>query len=53
MSAALIVIGVQPSFLERPYWSNVDVPAFRDALTRLAAGFGSARQLRRHFARPA
>lgn len=38
MSAALLVIDVQQSFLHRPYWSEDDVPAFRDALTRLIEG---------------
>ncbi|EXI73567.1 MAG TPA: isochorismatase family protein [Candidatus Accumulibacter phosphatis] len=36
--AALIVIDVQESFRHMPYWSDVDLPAFRAALLRLEAG---------------
>lgn len=38
MSAALLVIDVQQSFLHRDYWREDDVPAFREALTRLMQG---------------
>jgi nicotinamidase-related amidase len=36
--AALVVIDVQQSFLQMPYWSEADLPAFRDALLQLDAG---------------
>ncbi len=35
---ALIVIDVQESFRHMPFWSEVDVPAFRAALRRLDEG---------------
>jgi nicotinamidase-related amidase len=35
---ALLVIDVQQSFEHRPFWSEADLPAFRDALTRLITG---------------
>lgn len=36
--AALVVIDVQESFRHMPFWSEADLPAFRDALLRLDAG---------------
>lgn len=38
MSHALLVIDVQRSFEERPYWTDRDLPAFRDALCALIGG---------------
>lgn len=38
MSAALIVIDVQQSFRFRPFWSEQDLPAFREHLLALIAG---------------
>ena len=35
--AALVVIDVQESFRHMPFWSEADLPAFRDALLRLDA----------------
>jgi nicotinamidase-related amidase len=35
---ALLVIDVQESFRRMPFWSEADVPAFKDALMRLDAG---------------
>lgn len=35
--SALIIIDVQQSFRQMPFWSEQDVPAFRDALLRLDA----------------
>jgi len=37
-NTALLVIDVQESFPNRPYWSETDVPAFRDRLIRLIEG---------------
>src|SRR3990167_7241758 len=37
-NAALIIIDVQESFRQMPFWSEQDVPAFQDALLRLEAG---------------
>lgn len=37
-TTALLVIDVQESFPNRPYWSDIDVPAFRDSLTTLING---------------
>ncbi|WP_300455903.1 isochorismatase family protein [Accumulibacter sp.] len=36
--AALLVIDVQESFRHMPFWSEADLPAFREALLRLDAG---------------
>ncbi len=36
--SALIIIDVQLSFLHRPFWSETDVPAFKQALTALIEG---------------
>ena len=36
--SALLVIDVQESFRHMPFWSEADLPAFRDALLRLDAG---------------
>src|ERR1019366_2318850 len=36
--SALIIIDVQESFRQMPFWSEQDLPAFRDALLRLEAG---------------
>jgi nicotinamidase-related amidase len=36
--AALLVIDVQQSFEHRPYWTDRDLPAFRDALSALITG---------------
>lgn len=41
---ALIVIDVQESFRQRPYWNDTDLPAFRDRLHALIAG-ARARQM--------
>jgi nicotinamidase-related amidase len=38
LKSALIVIDVQQSFLQMPYWSEDDVPVFQSALLRLGAG---------------
>jgi len=35
---ALIVVDVQESFRQRPYWDGADVPAFLDSLQRLIDG---------------
>lgn len=39
MTAALIVIDVQRSFMHRPYWSEVEVPAFLNQTQRLVDHF--------------
>lgn len=36
--SALLIIDVQNSFLHRSYWSETDLPAFKQALTALIAG---------------
>jgi nicotinamidase-related amidase len=36
--SALLVIDVQESFRRMPFWSEADVPAFKEALLRLDAG---------------
>ena len=36
--SALILIDVQESFRQMPFWSDTDVPAFRDAVLALDAG---------------
>lgn len=36
--SALVVIDVQESFRHMPFWSEADLPAFRDAVLRLDAG---------------
>ena len=36
--SALIIIDVQESFRQQPFWSEVEVPAFQKALLRLEAG---------------
>src|SRR4051794_21465049 len=36
--SALIIIDVQESFRQMPFWSEQDLPAFRAALLRLDAG---------------
>lgn len=36
--SALLIIDVQHSFLQRPFWSEKDVPAFEHALTALIDG---------------
>lgn len=36
--SALLIIDVQESFLHRSYWSEEDVPAFKQALTTLITG---------------
>ena len=38
LKSALIVIDVQQSFLQMPFWLEDDVPAFQAALLRLEAG---------------
>jgi nicotinamidase-related amidase len=38
MTAALLVIDVQQSFLHRPYWNDGEVPLFRARLLELTAG---------------
>lgn len=38
LKSALIIIDVQQSFPQMPYWSEDDVPAFQAALLRLDAG---------------
>lgn len=38
---ALLVIDVQESFPSRPYWSDADVPAFRERITALIDGAGA------------
>ena len=38
LKSALIIIDVQQSFPQMPYWSTDDVPAFQTALLRLEAG---------------
>jgi nicotinamidase-related amidase len=42
-NTALLVIDVQRSFEHRPYWTDRDLPAFRDALTKLTLGCAAAR----------
>jgi len=37
-TSALIIIDVQESFRQMPFWTEADVPAFQDALLRLEAG---------------
>ncbi|HOL65781.1 MAG TPA: isochorismatase family protein [Accumulibacter sp.] len=37
-NAALLVIDVQESFRQMPYWSAADLPTFQDALQRLISG---------------
>ncbi|APW43999.1 cysteine hydrolase family protein [Rhodoferax saidenbachensis] len=37
-TTALVIIDVQESFRQMPFWSETDVPAFQDALLRLEAG---------------
>jgi nicotinamidase-related amidase len=36
--SALLIIDVQASFLHRPFWSETDLPAFKQALTTLIEG---------------
>ncbi len=38
LKSALIIIDVQQSFPQMPYWSTEEVPAFQSALLRLEAG---------------
>lgn len=40
MKSALIVIDVQQSFIRRPYWSDVELPAFLKSLQGLIDRFG-------------
>jgi nicotinamidase-related amidase len=42
MKSALIVIDVQQSFMHRPYWSDVEVPAFLQHLQALIDRFQAA-----------
>ncbi|SDG16833.1 isochorismatase family protein [Paraburkholderia phenazinium] len=36
--SALLIIDVQESFRHRPYWSEADLPAFKEAVLRLERG---------------
>jgi len=38
MKTALLLIDVQESFRQRPYWSTAELPAFLDASRRLIEG---------------
>lgn len=42
MSSALLVIDVQQSFEQRPFWTDVDLPNFTEQLNRLIAGCEAA-----------
>lgn len=42
MSSALLVIDVQQSFEQRPFWTDADLPAFAEQLNRLIAGCEAA-----------
>ncbi len=39
MKSALIVIDVQKSFMQQPFWSEEDLPAFREKQLALIAGY--------------
>jgi len=42
-NTSLLVIDVQRSFEHRPYWTDRDLPSFRDKLTALVEGCAAAR----------